>query len=95
MCIWWQLREDLDYSQTTERIISADCEDLEIQLHEQGHTARKRLQELSRERDSLQNVLENQNSETREACAASIQTVSESLASQTEEAVKISEEAYV
>lgn len=83
-----QLHEDLEYSQASHSMISADCEELEIQLHKQGHTARKRLNELSRERDQLQQTLQERNAETRAACEATLEAANSSLACQTEEAVQ-------
>ena len=83
-----QLHEDLEYSQASHSMISADCEELEIQLHKQGHTARKRLNELSRERDQLQQTLQERNAETRAACEATLEAANSSLACQTEEAVR-------
>merc|ERR1712194_98917 len=82
-----QLHEELDYAQANNQLVLADCETLETELEQQGGEARQRLYQLSKERDTLQCVLEQRTQENRKECTESIQSANEILLKQTDELV--------
>eukprot|EP00656_Telonema_subtile_P025524 TRINITY_DN27590_c0_g1_i2.p1 TRINITY_DN27590_c0_g1~~TRINITY_DN27590_c0_g1_i2.p1 ORF type:complete len:409 (-),score=144.42 TRINITY_DN27590_c0_g1_i2:106-1332(-) len=81
------LNGDLAAERANGELLAVDNGRLAEELTEEGKQARRRLTMISTERDTLRSALEAHNEETRQACAAGVKKVNETLLKQTGELV--------
>jgi len=59
-----EMNEELEWSKGAHQMVSGDCEDLELELFDQGNAARRRLGDIHQESNSMQLELELRGQET-------------------------------